>query len=96
VATLVYLAFRGGLSVFEIKDGVVTLGRSRRCSLSFPHDENQSREHAEIRRISEDQYVLKDLESKNGTFVNDVLVSTRILRHGDRIRIGNAVLTFKV
>jgi two-component system cell cycle response regulator len=38
--------------------------------------------------------VLRDLDSTNGTFVNEVPVHQRILRDGDLIRIGRAMLKF--
>lgn len=95
MATLTYLRFRGGLEVFELKDQVVTIGRSRRCALAFPDDSNMSREHAVIRRLPDEQYVIRDLESKNGTYVNDAPISTHTLKSGDRIRMGGQILTFK-
>jgi serine phosphatase RsbU (regulator of sigma subunit) len=46
-----------------------------------------SREHARI--DSEDgAYVLHDLQSRYGTFVNDTQVTRHVLRAGDRIRLG--------
>jgi adenylate cyclase len=39
--------------------------------------------------------ILRDLGSMNGTFVNGERVAgTRLLRHGDEIRMGNTVLQF--
>ena len=40
------------------------------------------------------QFTVHDLESRNGTFVNNVPVRERLLQHGDRIRIGETVLLF--
>lgn len=95
MASLTYLRFRGGLEVFELKDDAVTIGRSRRCTLAFPEDSNISREHAVIRKMPDEQYVIRDLESKNGTYVNDAPISTHTLKSGDRIRIGGQSITFK-
>lgn len=52
-----------------------------------------SRRHAEI-RYSAGQYVLRDLGSSNGTFINDVRLqanSSYVLKQKDVIRFGNAV-----
>jgi Nif-specific regulatory protein len=40
--------------------------------------------------------VLTDLESLNGTFVNDVPVKSRLLEHGDRVRIGDSQFVFLI
>ena len=57
-------------------------------------DQGVSRRHAEIFRIGE-MFFIRDLESRNGTFVNDEPVSEAVLRIGDQIRIGNTVLIFE-
>lgn len=48
--------------------------------------------HAEVIH-DEGRLVLRDLESTNGTFVNDQRVDEIELKPGDRIRLGNHVLT---
>jgi pSer/pThr/pTyr-binding forkhead associated (FHA) protein len=42
-----------------------------------------------------DGFVLRDLESKCGTFVNDKRIEECSLNNGDRIRIGEVQLVFK-
>jgi hypothetical protein len=69
-----------------------TLGRSRDCDLLI-QDVESSRLHAEVLRRG-DEYVLRDLESSNGTFVNDVAVEEHTLRHGDRIRVASVTVRF--
>lgn len=57
-----------------------------------------SRKHAEIVKIDEDTYGLKDLDSKNGTRVNGkALVPLKVyeLNDGDKFRIGKVDYTFK-
>jgi pSer/pThr/pTyr-binding forkhead associated (FHA) protein len=54
-------------------------------------DSSVSREHAMIER-RDGRFVLEDLKSTNGTFVNGEFVNVRVLTHGDKIRIGNTVL----
>ena len=54
-------------------------------------DASVSREHAMIER-RDGRFVLEDLKSTNGTFVNGEFVDVCVLNHGDKIRIGNTVL----
>ena len=49
-----------------------------------------SREHAEIVRLDDGRFVLKDRGSRCGTFVNDEQVTERPLRHRDKIRLGRS------
>ncbi len=52
-----------------------------------------SRKHAEIVREGE-RYILVDLDSHNGTFINDARVSRHVLADQDTIRIGTATIKF--
>lgn len=49
--------------------------------------------HARIERL-ENGYVLSDLQSKNGTYVNRKPVTTSLLKNGDIIQIGMHTLLF--
>lgn len=66
-----------------------TIGRGNRCSLVSP-DVTLSRTHAVIVRDG-DEFLLEDLGSTNGTFVNHERVHRTILRHGDAIRLASGV-----
>ena len=71
----------------------VTVGRARSCDVFLP-DQWLSRQHAEI-RLRNGDYVVADLESKNGTLLNGERVGEeRRLRHGDVISLGEHHLTF--
>jgi pSer/pThr/pTyr-binding forkhead associated (FHA) protein len=50
--------------------------------------------HAKIDAIG-DGFVLTDLQSKNGCFVNEQLVTSHWLKHGDIINIGKHTLVFR-
>lgn len=77
-----------------LKLGELTLlGRGKECEMVL-EDRQASREHAEIRKVG-GAFVLKDLESKNGTFVNGTPVSSWTLKDGDVIRIGRAEFRFR-
>jgi len=58
-------------------------------------DDRVSRYHAEIIRQTEDVYLLQDLNSSNGTKVNNKKVSNKQLKDEDRIDIGRLILTFR-
>lgn len=57
-------------------------------------DPNVSRKHAMLEFIPEkNQYVLTDLQSTNGTYLNDEKIdNSKVLKTEDRIRIGRSVL----
>ena len=78
---------------FQLPVGeTVVLGRSRECGLRLP-DADTSRKHAKI-VCEADAFVIHDLGSTNGTFVNGEQVATQTLRPGDRIEIGANQITF--
>jgi len=68
----------------------ITLGRSPEADVPVI-DERASRTHCGI-RLWDGEYYVKDLKSKNGTFVNNDKVEMSRIRHGDKIRIGNFVI----
>jgi hypothetical protein len=53
-----------------------------------------SRRHAEL-RITADSVEIEDLDSENGTLVNDERIQVRALHPGDRIRIGDVELVYQ-
>jgi pSer/pThr/pTyr-binding forkhead associated (FHA) protein len=54
-----------------------------------------SRQHARI-RVDDDQFLLFDLGSANGTYVNDQPVEEPVaLQDGDRVRFGEVELIFR-
>jgi DNA-binding SARP family transcriptional activator len=78
------------------RDGIagrMTIGRVG-CDLLLP-DAKVSKQHAVISPTPEG-FVVNDLQSTNGTFVNgDPVVLPRRLEHLDRIRVGDTELTFR-
>lgn len=57
-------------------------------------DQGVSRRHAEVFRIGE-MYFIRDLGSRNGTFVNEEKISEELLRVGDEVKIGSTVCLFE-
>ena len=66
------------------------LGRGSDCGILLA-DSNVSRHHAEL-RFNGSAWVITDLDSANGTFVNGSPVSTLELKHMDTIQLGSVVL----
>lgn len=70
--------------------GVTTFGRAADNAVSFPHDSNISRYHAEIEKRGDEFWVI-DLGSSNGTSVDGKTVKGEmLLRDGDRINFGGS------
>ena len=77
----------------ELSDASTIAGRAPENKIVID-DKQASRRHFSIDKI-EYGYKLVDLESRNGTRVNDRQVNQMLLRPGDRIQIGKHVLTFE-
>src|SRR5690606_17551064 len=76
--------------VFALSDFSL-IGRNDGVTIRLP-DPSISRQHATIRREDNDFWIV-DLGSANGSYVNNVALTTaRVLRHGDRVQLGTAVL----
>lgn len=59
-----------------------------------PHGDSQiSRRHAVIVYL-DGSYILKDLDSTNGTIMDGALIKQAYLRHGDKFRIGQTTFQF--
>jgi hypothetical protein len=78
----------------EIGEERVVIGRLPECSVVL-NDPNVSRRHAEIQRYEED-VVIRDLGSTNGTQVNGVPITEQYLAGGDKITVGSTTLLFEM
>ncbi len=70
----------------------VSIGREEGNSLRL-NDERVSRFHAKV-QVDDNDYILTDLESTNGTRVNGTAIQIRRLRIGDRVGVGRSLLLF--
>lgn len=70
----------------------VSIGRVDGNSITLK-DDSVSRHHARIKWDGEN-YVLKDLDSANGTFVRDEKITEITLKDGDEILIGKTMIIF--
>ncbi|MBI1916748.1 MAG: FHA domain-containing protein [Planctomycetes bacterium] len=78
--------------VFRDLPTPVTVGREEGNMLRL-NDERVSRFHAKV-QYDNNEVILTDLESTNGTRVNGNVVQIRRLRPGDRIGLGRSLLLF--
>lgn len=69
----------------------IRLGRIAQADQSFPNDQFMSGLHLAL-QLSSHNAELQDLDSRNGTFLNDQRVTRALLHDGDRIRFGSTVL----
>ena len=80
--------------IFPIYQTATSLGRSSSNTIQII-DRRLSRQHSELYYL-DGRYVLKDLGSKNGTYLNDTLLAQdHILKNGDRIKMGDTILIFE-
>ncbi|MCA9119965.1 MAG: GGDEF domain-containing protein [Planctomycetaceae bacterium] len=95
-AFLSVIRSRADLGINAFIEGPTLLGRNPGCS--FPlHDFGVSWEHATITPRGNDEFVLEDLNSTNGTRVNGKPISSpRVLRDGDKIFAGETVVRFSL
>jgi diguanylate cyclase (GGDEF)-like protein len=70
----------------------LTIGRAAKCEVQIDHD-SASRQHARI-TLANANYQIEDLGSTNGTYVNDALVDTTVLRDGDQVKVGRTIFKF--
>jgi predicted component of type VI protein secretion system len=78
--------------IFRDLSTPVTIGREEGNTLRL-NDERVSRFHAKV-QFDNNEIILTDLESTNGTRVNGNVVQIRRLRIGDKIGVGRSVLVF--
>jgi hypothetical protein len=86
----------GGLeagSTYELQTPVTLLGRGTDCDLRLV-DPGVSRHHSEL-RVEDDQVVLVDLGSTNGTFVNGQPVRRVALTDGTNVTLGRTTMIFR-
>ncbi|MBN4072057.1 FHA domain-containing protein [bacterium AH-315-F18] len=76
-------------------DGVVVLGRFPRNPIVL-NDGQVSRKHASLGPMQGAGVVVKDLNSANGITVNGVQVKEAVIKHGDRLQIGDTEMVLRM
>jgi pSer/pThr/pTyr-binding forkhead associated (FHA) protein len=97
----VLIQYKSGVAGIKIplEQMPLRIGRSEDNTLCI-EDELASREHALIERVKSEQdtgnshYVVRDLGSTNGTFVNAEAITAHLLVEGDMLRIGQAFFKY--
>ena len=84
---LAFLLING--RVFYLNKPEVIMGRSRHNDLIIP-DLRISRMHAKLSRVN-DRYLLVDLNSTGGTYVNERPIVQKLLDSGDEVSLANSV-----
>jgi hypothetical protein len=85
------LSWQGGRKVLDRR--AVVLGRSRECDIVL-EDRSVSRRHAELVRHG-DGFLLRDLDSTNGSAVNGKRIRESPVLPGDDITLGTVALTLE-
>ena len=79
-------------SRYPLKTEALVLGRGEDCTVQIA-DHSVSRKHARI-ELGPGGFYVYDLQSTNGTFVNDKPVTSAKLHDGDYLRVGNCIFRF--
>jgi serine phosphatase RsbU (regulator of sigma subunit)/pSer/pThr/pTyr-binding forkhead associated (FHA) protein len=91
VPALIFTAGPNAGRRYKLGKGDYIIGRRSDCQIFVP-DMRVSRQHALIHRKGKG-WVIQDLGSNNGTFVNGKKVQEQILEHEDQIKIAHNVIT---
>ncbi len=70
----------------------IKIGRSNKNDLTY-EDSSISNFHLELDFKSYDEYLVTDLDSSNGTYINGVGIRTSLLRNTDKLKLGSVEFT---
>jgi len=91
-ASVAILKGHAGGMEYPIDNAYAVIGRSANAQVRIK-DPLVSREHAVI-VYHDGDFLLKDLDSTNGTHMRGASIRQRKLRHGDKFRVGDTLLQF--
>lgn len=92
----VYLYDEERDTAYQLASGVpLTIGRGNNNDIVVP-DINISRVHAQIEQKPDGNWVVTDLNSTNGVFVNNAKIHSAIVQDGDVISLGTSQLELQV
>ena len=92
MSRLIVLTRHGSVRQVNLKGPITTIGRDPTCGVHID-SVGVSRHHAAIRLMG-DRYVVLDMASRNGTFVNQSRIHESTLRNGDAIGVGDCQIRF--
>ena len=70
----------------------LVIGRSSKSAIQLD-EQSVSRRHCEV-TFEDGRYVVRDLDSTNGTYLNDLPVERGDLRDGDQLKVGPTIFKF--
>ncbi len=79
---------------YEFANAEIVIGRDDDCDIKLMDDAKVSRRHAKI-SPNNGEWCLSDLDSANGTVLNNVAVSTAPLKDNDVVSIGGSTFIFR-
>jgi predicted component of type VI protein secretion system len=88
-----YLEITRGLELgrrFPLPDGAITIGRSSQNSIALQQTEKSVSGHHVIIYKSPERIMVQDLQSTNGTFVNETKITEQEITAGDELGFGKA------
>lgn len=91
---LVMVKADGSSKEFRLDKEHAVVGRDEGCRLRIPLP-SVSRRHCEL-KVDDDELIVKDLGSSNGTFVNGRKVKTTELAPGDLLSVGPVVFVVRI
>lgn len=77
----------------DLMEDVISIGRTAENLLQIEEGSVSSR-HAELTKLDTGGWLLRDLNSTNGTFVNDQQIDEALLKDGDTVRFGKIEAVF--
>ncbi len=95
-AILCHIVNGASVQSYHIEKEIVNIGRSVENDI-FLDEQAVSSTHAVIEKVAQDdsfKYQIRDLNSTNHTFVNNLKIDAKVLENNDIIRIGFTTLKF--
>ena len=78
---------------FEVDSPEYWIGRESKCDMTIG-DDSVSRRHAMIYKTNDDQFIIEDLGSSNGTYVDGIPILSCLLHSGDHVQLGSNLFAF--
>lgn len=91
---LIFLKKDGTVSSFPLPSSVTVIGRRQDCDFCIPLMVI-SRRHCEI-NTDQSKVTIRDLKSRNGTFVNDQKIEEAVMKVGDTLKLGPVEFVLQV
>jgi len=73
----------------------IIIGRGESANIQLKYDQLASREHCEL-YFNGTNFLINDLDSANGTQLNQVNINSSIIKHNDLITVGNTIFRVRV